>query len=251
MPRNYKKSKRRAATRRTKGRKYPSSAKRRTPHYKRRTARALRGFAPYIGNDPFPPRRRCILHYSQSIVSGTAASSTNFGAETVFRLNSLFQVNLTTSSGQPYGFTQMAGLYNNYKVNGVAIKITATDPTADGLFYGCFLQPSGTGTTLQGLTADQSTRIPFAQCKYVNNTGSQLSVMKGYISMATIEGMPRSVFDAQITSYTANVGASPSLTPYMRVAVGSLNAPASASLVLKVEFKFYAEFWDRVVLSPI
>lgn len=103
--------------------------------------------------DPFPIRMRTRLRYAQTN-SLTAGSTGLFGTERVFRLNSLYDPDLTGVGHQPYGYDTLATLYVRCKVHAVSVLLTFTDPSADGVLIAAHFQNPDTPTTITGYDTD-------------------------------------------------------------------------------------------------
>lgn len=69
------------------------------------------------------------LKYSDAFNLASDATLTSYtGSQYVFRLNSLYDPDLTGTGHQPYGFDQYAALFNRYKVDKVTVDVIFTTP---------------------------------------------------------------------------------------------------------------------------
>jgi hypothetical protein len=71
---------------------------------------------------PVEPRRRLVFKYAEAITLASIAAA-GYGLY-VFRLNSLFDFNLTGTGHQPYGYDAVMLFYNRYLVYSVKYKVT-------------------------------------------------------------------------------------------------------------------------------
>ena len=84
--------------------------------------------------NPFPPSMICDLQYvDYGTVSATAAT-TSTGAEYAFRLNSLFDPNLTGSGHQPRYFDQLTNIYQLYRVYKCSFQVEFYKPSSSTMY---------------------------------------------------------------------------------------------------------------------
>lgn len=88
--------------------------------YNKRT-RSGYTFAKQITMGNFPPRKTCLLKYTDVIALDASATSI---AAYVFRANSVYDPDYTGAGHQPMFFDNYASLYQRYKVNYSTIKMT-------------------------------------------------------------------------------------------------------------------------------
>lgn len=205
------------------------------------------GISKYTSKDPFKPYMYANLTYTGTHTI-TADGGTNFGSETVYRLNSLYDPDLTNAGHQPYGFDTLTSIYAKYKVTGVSVRITVTDPSADGLAIGYILQPSTSGTTLQGMNMARAKETPFVTTKYINNTGRQITSLGFRAPIYKVEGITKLQYAADLTNFGAAYNADPASTPYIRFAALDTNNNLTATMKVRITLIYTARFWDRNVL---
>ncbi len=237
-------------TKRTSVRRPPPAARkaRKRPVTRARKTRTGPLLTSYVSNDPFPPRKNFKLVYSQTYTYPVGSSGT-FGSENIFRLNSLHDPDETGVGHQPYGYDQLKLLYRRYKVNGVLLEMTWTDPNQDGLSVAAMLTPPLATSTLAGLGFDQASEKPFTTTRMINNSGSQRIYMKQYIPISTAVGITPSQFRNDLDDYQALTGASPNRVPRVRLAVCSPSAATGGLVQCTMKMTFYSSFWDRIVLG--
>lgn len=199
--------------------------------------------------DPFPPRRSVILHYDD-VQKFTAGSVGVFGTEQIYRLNSLFDPDLTGVGHQPYGFDTLAGIYLNYKVNAVSIELRWTDPLTDGMAAGYLMGAPGSTVPLTGKTLKAAGEVPMIKTVMLNDSGEQVVVQKAYIPMHKLAGLSKLQFQANIGSYSAAVTASPTNNPIIRIANTNVDTGVSGGTTMcHIKIRYYATFYNRRTLA--
>lgn len=222
-----------------------------TKVYKRRTARPKRMSGPmrsYVAADPFRPFYTAKLRYTQTQALFVATGGL-FGAEQVFRLNSLVDPDLTGAGHQPYGFDSLAFLYNRYKVNAVHIQMVISNPNADGLVFAALLQPPGGTLSLAGKNPSRVKELPMAVTRVINNTGSQRIVINQYVPLHQVIGISYLQFKSDVDTYQAVVTDNPALCPMLRIACASNDTAhgSSQAITCATTLTFYSTFYDRVI----
>ncbi len=204
----------------------------------------------YSPADPFPARWKATLQFSQRSAL-TVATASAFGTESVYRLNSIFAPTFTPSATeQPYGYDQMSPLYERYIVRAVTINIQFTDPSADGLVVAAMVQPASGSQTLSGKSIAYPHECPGCIVANINNTGEQLANFRKRFTIAQIEGLSERDLVSTSSLYSAEIDASPTLCPWLRLAVASYNSTDTTSTVrYTVTLSFEVELYNRVYLD--
>jgi len=199
------------------------------------------GFPRFRMATPFPERMRIKMAFSNWNDYTTAASV--FGAEVIFRLNSVFQP--LSGGASPYGYTAMATLYDYYRVYGVGIDLTFSNPSVDGIWAGAMISPTSNTTTLAGLALQTADAYSVVDARPCNNTGTQTVRIQKYFNIWTAEGIPKSEWQAN-TNYQAQGGHAPSFAPALRVAVAHRSS-TTATLQCITRLTFDVEFSHRLI----
>lgn len=215
----------------------------------RKSTNRLAGpFLAYNQMDPFKPYHNCKLSFTHSFALTTGTSNTLFGAENVYRLNSLYDPDLTGGSGiQPYGYDVLSQIYRNYKVNAVLIQIVISDPTSDGTVFGAQLQPPNEPFTFPSVSVDRAREQPMSIVRSINNSGKQVVTIKQYVPMHILLGISKLQFMSDTDIYAAATTANPVAQPFLRVALANERSVTSTALI-RVTLTYYTRFYDRVVL---
>lgn len=196
-------------------------------------------------NNPVKPTYFCKHVYCDTF---TLTSSTGgvFGTEQVFRLNSLFDPDFTGVGHQPYGRDTLAALYNQYKVLGTLVEVRWTDTSGDGAVGGLLIQQPADSMTLAGMAIGQAGEKPGAKLSFVSNTGEQNSYVKQYVSIQKASGLTPVQFKADTNVYSSVITTSPTLTPWLRLAVADTGGASGTILHCQVRLTFYAQWFDRI-----
>jgi len=165
---------------------------------------------------PFPFRYDCKLTYGVNVTLTTAGSS-SAGVTNVFRLNSLYDPDLTGTGHQPYQYDQMTAIYSKYLVKHAFIDLTFTDPTADGLWVGWCIQPDSDGESPTTLQLYDIMERPNWKAIPLNNTGAQAVTARLSIPMHELFGVSKAQYVNETGSYAASYNASPSQQALLKV----------------------------------
>jgi hypothetical protein len=179
----------------------------------------------------------------------TSGTAFTYGAATTFRLNSLFSP--VTSGHQPYGFDQLAALYERYKVHAVDFEMTVmyNGGVQNNFLSGVIVTP-GSGSTIAGSTVDIVVEKPMSfTVPIVGGTNAGCAYVKQRFDVARMMGLTRKEYTANVEDYQALVSASPSRLLSLEVAVADTQTTTATSNKVLVNFVFHAEFWSRVVLG--
>lgn len=204
-------------------------------------------FRQYNDVDPFPPSQVVKFTYTQTVplTSGTGGI---YGTEQAYRLNSLYDPDLTGVGHQPYGHDQMALIYRQYKVVGVNIKINWTAPDAQGMLCAaCITNPNDTYST-SGKGADDLAEKPMCHVKSISNSGSQKMEWRQYMPMSELVGVTKSQFrNSTGTPYCALFGTNPSDMPLLRLNVANLYGNAGQKVYARTTITYYTQVFERLV----
>ncbi len=205
-------------------------------------------FANLSAKNPFPARMNVRQNYAE-IVTFTTGAVGVMGVEQLYAINDQFDPNFTGVGHQPYGRDTLATIYNKYKVTGFSWELKFSDPSADGVACAIMFTPPHQVTTLAGLTISDVLEKQNTLVKYVNDSGAQTIIMKGYYPMHKIAQITSLQFKANVEDYNALSGASPIKRPFLRLSAGSIRATAGTTVVCSVRLTFHTTWYDRIVLA--
>jgi len=184
-------------------------------------------------SSPFPAQRVANLRYCTAIELNGAAGAI---AKHFFRANSLFDPDLTGGGHQPYGFDQLAAIYNHYEVQRAFITVEC-QPAGLGLTSGqCIIGivPSDDGT----ITNDMDTIREQKDSRWT----SVDSYGKGRVSHYYDK---RYQFPHNFQALTADVGSSPTEVHTFCVYSTPFSAGIDPGIVYcLVTIDYTAKFWE-------
>jgi hypothetical protein len=195
-------------------------------------------------SDGFDSRQFVCLYYSDSYTS-------NLGAFTAvnqqYRMNSLFDPDLTGTGHQPYRFDQLATFFARYRVRKFEY-LVQFQSTSMPLW-------TGVGPTNGDLATPVTTAATFNQACEVNRinhkaqcyNGAPSVIYKGVVDLAKLGGTTYSAYNSD-DRYQALVTTNPTELLYFNVMAYN---PSGGTVVLyfSVRLKFYTEFFDPVVVA--
>lgn len=164
-----------------------------------------------------------------------------------FRLNSLFDPNLTGGGHQPYGFDQLTDIYNRYRVYKVSYAISAlnTDGTTN---YSVVAALPSNEPYVAGAGVSELMENPRA--KYITQApNAALKVLKGTIHLPSLAGRTKAQYMAD-DRYQSEMTTNPLESLVLNVMAGTLTGTSggggSATNVmnLSISLVYHAEFFD-------
>lgn len=200
--------------------------------------------------DPFPPRMKRYLTYCTLITLTSATTLSQLGTENVYRLGSLFDPDLTGGTHQPYGFDQMATLYSKYLVRAVSIELSVQN-LSNSAMNGCV------GVSVQNSSNTLSlTGLALSDC-YEKSTNSIIfspaigatAFWKSRVTNHFLEGQKPSVYEADLSDYSAAITGNPTLTGFLRIALANNTDTTARTCTVIVRLVYEAEFFDRILLA--
>lgn len=216
--------------------------------YRKRKQRPIRGLKQYSGNQPIPDRWTCKMHYTDRYTLSTDATLSTLGTQHKWNLNSLYDPDQTGVGHQPYGFDQLSGLYQRYKVTAVRFEFIFSDPSADGLLLNWqFLNPTQTSQSLTGSDPNTVRERPNTGYVVMNERGEQVRTRIIYMPIHRAAQITKLQFDADQEDYTAQFTANPVNMPQLAVAVANMDAGGTKTVKCLVNITYYTTFYDRRV----
>lgn len=164
----------------------------------------------------------------------------------VYRLNSVFDPIFAVGGGQPLGFDQWAAFYNEYRVRGSSIKITASSDAAETAEM--MIVPLTTSALL--LSREQYAEQQYAKKLVIgNDTQHGIGTLSHYISVAQLMGAPDDIVEYD-DNLRAAVSANPNKGLYWHVLGMSYGGGSTTNFVVsvRVEITYYVDFMDRATL---
>ncbi len=200
--------------------------------------------------DPFPKIYKTQMYYTETKTL-TAGSAGIFGTEAAYRGNSTFNPQVAGGGvlHQPYGRDQLALLYLRYKVTGVRLQISFSNPSEDGMIVGVKYNTVADTVSLGGLSVASQSEKFNVWVKPLNNTGSQTVNYDRYYPMHDLIGVTKLQFKSNIEDYSALTTAAPVISPTLRISIGDLTATGGGTVNMIVKLTYYTNWFSRLTLG--
>lgn len=222
---------------------YPTRGKR--SFKKRKMGGPSRTIVPSIRGMPFADRYFVKLRYCDDRNLSIPASTVTATGHS-YRINSLYDPDLTGVGHQPFGRDQIAQFYNKYRVFGVKYKWTLwnTDSAVPLLIA---VLPSNSSA----LDTDWNTIIErgYAKSIVLPPGGARGTMtMKGFASVAKVHGVKKNIVrtDDTFAAFQAN---NPSREVYLHLYGKAMDGSTAITLRGRLELVFYCEMFDRILLT--
>jgi hypothetical protein len=186
------------------------------------------------------PHMYVTLKYTESVTTSVA---TTLGSNSVFRLNSIFDPNAAVGGTQPYGYDQLAALYNRYRVLKTRWKVTFEASTAG---YNALVVP--TNGALNAPPADLTSFTGSAMVPYsrfvIYALGAKPPIVSGKVDLNLLGGVSRVEYLTD-DRFESQIGANPA--EIISLNIGMQN-PSGGT----ISITFFVELWYEVDLhDPI
>lgn len=185
---------------------------------------------------PISQRYICKMKYADNV---TTTAGGYFG----LNLNSVWDPNRTGGGHQPYGFDQLAVLYNRYRVIscGYRIQIGLPSTYAVGVQVGSL--PANETVILSGTPAFAELREN-PRAKYVMvNPGAPATVLKGKVYLPSLMGRTKAQYMAD-DRYQALVTTSPLEAGILNIFTAGANDVPLEGLNVSILLEYTVEFFD-------
>lgn len=196
------------------------------------------------GNTVLPEKLRTVLPYADLLQTSTTLTTPGIYT---FRVNSLFDPDLTGAGMFPTGRQELQGLYTKYVVFGMSYDIVCINMSSVVPIRACVV---ASATDSVWSTFQECQSQPNASKPIILGTldgGNAVGRLKGYISVANTQGVPKKTVSIDDT-YSALWSANPFTTSYMQIVHGNLDGSATTDLHMEVALKFYIRAYD---LKPL
>lgn len=179
---------------------------------------------------PIPQRYICKLKYADDVYTTVAGSYT-------MNLNSIFDPNRSGGGHQPYGFDQLASLYNRYRVIACGWRVTA---------------PSSTQTVQLGtLPANETVSVAtFAELKenprakyVIQHVGGNVQTVSGKVYLPSLVGRTKAQYMAD-DRYQATVVSDPGELAILNIQASNNGGVGINAQVINILMEYTVEFFD-------
>ena len=155
------------------------------------------------------------LTYGVNVAIGTAGSVPT-AYKYRFRLNSLYDPDLSGTGNQPFQYDQLTAIYTKYIVRSAFVDLTFNNPTSAGMWVGWSIH---TGTTNNddpsGKTLDDIVSRPNFRCVPAITTGTQQVTIRERIPIHTVFGIAAGQYLPLTDAYGASYNANPTYPAYL------------------------------------
>lgn len=189
------------------------------------------------------PHKYVVLKYVDIFSQSLATVA---GTNQIMNLNSIFDPDRTGVGHQPYGFDQLAALYNRYRV--LKTKWVITFHAESTGFYIVVVPTNGFLATAITNQASYATacEVPRASIR-AQGTGANSVVVRGQLSLNNLNGTTQTEYLAD-DRFQALTTASPG--ELLILNVGTYNpAGVTVAIDFTIELFYYVDFHDPVVLA--
>lgn len=190
---------------------------------------------------PFAQRYICKMKYAEQVkVTGPGGAGL---AAFRFNLNSIYDPNRTGIGHQPYGYDQLSGLYNRYRVVKCSYVISAYNLASDGDGYSIVAAlPANEQVNLVGGVAEAQEN---PRCKFITQSpGGGLKVLRGTVYLPSLVGRNKTQYMSD-DRYQATYGSDPNELAILNVFAGAMDGEAlTNTMQLNVVLTYTVESFD-------
>lgn len=163
------------------------------------------------------------------------------GVDQIYRLNSIFDPDLTNLGHQPYGRDTYATLYNRYRVDSVSYVI---DFACTGSTGQVVILPTNTATSIGsfGLAREHARAVWKSAAQYQNQR------ITGSIDLAKLNGVPKKTYQAD-DRFQSLMGTNPAEIMCMHILAGNLADVYTTEIYYTVTLTYHCTFYDPIELS--
>lgn len=202
---------------------------------------------PYgVKAEPFPKVMYTRVKYSDETILSASVADT--ATARLYRLNSIYDPNFTIVGGDRTcaAHAQLAAIYSQYWVLGAKVRVSFSDPSADGLRVGCRLMMNGANTP-QNETLQELTETPLTYVAGLNNTGGQNKNFNFFVRPWTLMGVSKLEYMANSSAYSSFMSGSPATGDNCLIGL-FMNEPYASGHTVKVviQITYYVKFFSRI-----
>lgn len=190
---------------------------------------------------PFPQRYITTCKYTENVL--TQGPILGGLAQYNFRLNSIFDPNLSGVGYQPYGHDTLALLYNRYRVIACSYVISGSCTDGTNTNSQLVVIPANESISLGG-GFQESMSHPKAKFVSQPNNGAPLRMLKGKVYLPSLVGRSKSQYMAD-DRYQAILGANPLENAILNVFGGMITSNATTvTMNFSITLKYTVEYFD-------
>lgn len=181
------------------------------------------------------------LHYGSN-QQLAPTSLTGVAITNQYRLNTMYDPDITFTGHQPMQFDQVMAMYQNFIVYKAKVELTFTNPSVDGLWVGFKIRQFGDARDASGKTLDELQEMRDCPARPLNNTGSQVTKLAIMVPTHIPFGITKSQFWAD-EDFIGSAAADSVRQVILDVWALSLSSTGGADAVnYKINITYYAKF---------
>lgn len=157
-----------------------------------------------------------------------------------YNLNGMYDPNSTGGGHQPYGYDQLATLYNRYRVIKCSYTISGIQSDSPGTNTRLVAVPSNAATTFT--TVSEACETPRAKFIVQGAAGSPLKTLHGWSYIPSLMGRSKAEYMAD-DRYQATNGSNPSELAILNIVGGTLG-DVGTSITAVITLEYTCEWFD-------
>lgn len=212
----------------------------------------IRNANPYLRRGPVNDVYFCKHRYIDTITLNVEAVTGLMGAAYYFRLNSLYDTDMSGVGHQPSGFPQIAAMYERYCVYGVSIRLSIGNSTDANTILGYWITPSTMSLSMTGMDPRRVGESPGQSATFTQTdggVGAWRTIDLGYTDIARVQGRTRTQLLTE-DNFSANQTSNPYTVPFLQLSAGSASLVAGRSVSVRIEMVFHTRWTQRKSLNP-
>lgn len=202
---------------------------------------------PYkVKPEPFPRVLYTRMKFGQvgSLVTNTLTTATS----RTFRLNSIWDPDVTGTGSTVTGHTNIKDVYGRYLVTGAKVNIRFYDPSSDAVRVGCRLRIAGNGAT-SGQTMSQLIEQPMTYQSGLANSGAQVKTFNFFVRPYSLMSLSRLEYNANTSKYSSSISANPADDTCLLDIFAVEGTGVSRSVAYAIKITYYVQLYDRKALQ--
>jgi hypothetical protein len=198
---------------------------------------------------PFPFRWNAKLTYGVNVALATPGGVPT-AAKYRFRLNSLYDPDVTGTGAQPYMYDQLIAIYTKYIVRRCYVDITFANPSVAGLWVGwCYHTSTTSNDDPVGKELDNLISRPNFTCVPISDFGTQMVTCRIEVPLHLVFGLSASQYLSVTDQYGAAYNANPLSEAYLDLFIVDPNSLGTSYVRAVGRLVYDCQFFDYAAPS--
>ncbi len=198
---------------------------------------------------PFPFRWNAKLTYGVNVSIGTPGGLPTANKYR-FRLNSLYDPDVTGTGSQPYQYDQLTAIYTKYIVRSAFVDITFSNPSVAGMWVGWSYHTSTTSNDdPTGKTLEDMMSRPNFTCVPISDFGTQQVTCRIKVPIHLVFGLSSAQYLSVTDQYGASYNANPLSQAYLDLFLVDPNSLGISYVRAVGRIVYDAQFFDYAAPS--